>query len=169
MEGQHFSFLGVYFAGESPGEEDVVEFRASIGKFRSVVVFEIDVWEIEVGVNAGSRHFVGEGGYVDHSESLCLLYFGPEERGEEEVSEVVDCPLHFEAFLGHSALGNGHHSCVVDEIVDFVEGNAFGEGFNRAAVCQVQRDEVNFAVGGDLFAGFNGLFCCFFVTATDQD
>lgn len=58
------------------------------------------------------------------------------------MSEMVDSPLHLEAFFCGPALRKCHHSCVVDKVVDFWEGDAVGEGVNRAAAGEIKRDEL---------------------------
>ena len=58
------------------------------------------------------------------------------------MAEMVDSPLHLEAFLCGSALREGHHACVVDKIVKAREGDAVDEGVDGAATGEVKRNEL---------------------------
>lgn len=118
----------VNFLGQSSCEKDIVKLRASVGIIGVIVFFVVDIVEINFGLSeVDIQIFMSEGADIDNSESLGFLNLVPEEMGEVEMSKVIDSPLHFDTLFGEFAPGNGHQTCVVDQQVDLLKGDALGE------------------------------------------
>lgn len=81
---------------------------------------------------------MGEGGYISDAEEGSSSELLPEEEGEVEVSEVVDTPLHLEAFFGSPTLRECHQTGIVDEVVDLWKRYCRSEVLDTTATGKIQ-------------------------------
>lgn len=75
------------------------------------------------------------------------------------MTEMVNSPLHFKAFFCGPALWKGHHACIVNQVIEPRERDAFDEGVNRAAAGEVKRNELYLCIRLLFFDRLNHLLC----------
>jgi len=133
-----------------------------------IVFLKVDVLKIWLWFTSLCHcFFMSQWRYINHSETVRLNDFAPQEVGQVEMTQMIDTPLHLYPFFGGFSRRDGHQSSIVDEVVDLGERNCICKILDWFSACKVEFDELYHTTRIFFLALLNHFLGCFSVSCAD--